>query len=114
MAGGLGGGWLGGGWLGGGWLGGGWLGGGWQGGGGGGGTPTFPTRSDRPFADFAVPSVLGAQYHDYPGRMWDPDLFALTILPEFFDPALSWKTRITVAPAPTPLVTQVEMMNYLY
>jgi acid phosphatase (class A) len=98
----FGGGWQGGGWQGGGWQGGGWQGGGWQGGGGG-GFPTFPMRADRPFADFAIQSRLGATYPDFPARLWDPDLWALSVLPEFFDPNLPhgpWEGRITVqAPA---------------
>jgi hypothetical protein len=80
----MGGGWQGGGWQGGGWQGGGWQGGGWQGGGGGGGVATFAMRADKPFADFAVPLNNAATYPDFPARYWDPDLFALTILPEFF------------------------------
>ena len=97
---GFGGGWQGGGWQGGGWQGGGWQGGGWQGGGGG-GFPTFPTRADRPFADFPITSRLGATYPDFPTRLWDPDLFALSVLPQFFDPNLPggpWQGRITVQP----------------
>ena len=77
----MGGGWQGGGWQGGGWQGGGWQGGGWQ---GGGGVSTFAMRSDKPFADFAIQSDLTRRYPDFPARYWDPDLFALTILPEFF------------------------------
>jgi PAP2 superfamily len=77
----MGGGWQGGGWQGGGWQGGGWQGGGWQ---GGGGVATFATRSDKPFADFAIQSNLTLTYPDFPNRFWDPDLFALTVLPEFF------------------------------
>jgi membrane-associated phospholipid phosphatase len=79
---GFGGGWQGGGWQGGGWQGGGWQGGGWIGEWGG-GTPTFAMRADKPFADFAVPRNVGAAYPDYPGRYWDPDLWALTVLVEF-------------------------------
>jgi hypothetical protein len=107
----FGGGWLGGGWQGGGWQGGGWQGGGWQGGGwqgGGGGFPTFPMRADRPFADFAIQSRPGATYPDFPARLWDPDLFALSVLPEFFDPNLPngpWQNRITVDP-PDPITPQ--------
>jgi hypothetical protein len=74
---------MGGGWQGGGWQGGGWQGGGWQGGGGG-GVPTFAMRADKPFADFTVPLNGAATYPDFPYRYWDPDLWALTILPEFF------------------------------
>src|SRR5437867_9964567 len=98
----FGGGWFGGGWQGGGWEGGGWQGGGWQGGGGG-GFPTFPMRADRPFADFPIQSRLQATYPDFPARLWDPDLWALSVLPQFFDPHLPggpWEGRIHLqAPA---------------
>ncbi|TYL95940.1 phosphatase PAP2 family protein [Bradyrhizobium rifense] len=103
----MGGGWQGGGWLGGGWQGGGWQGGGWQG--GGGGVPTFAMRADKPFADFAVPLNDTARYPDFPKRYWDPDLWALTILPEFFtlpkinaaDPhPFAWQNITLPAPAP--------------
>jgi len=106
----FGGGWQGGGWQGGGWQGGGWQGGGWQGGGGG-GFPTFPIRADRPFADFAIQSRLGATYLDLPARLWDPDLWALSVLPQFFDPNLHWETRINV-PAPGA-ITQADINRLL-
>jgi acid phosphatase (class A) len=89
----MGGGWQGGGWQGGGWQGGGWQGGGWQ---GGGGVATCAMRADKPFADFPIPSNLNLTYPDFPYRYWDPDLFALTILPEFFSlpggGGLAWQT----------------------
>ena len=103
----MGGGWQGGGWQGGGWQGGGWQGGGWQG--GGGGVPTFAMRADKPFADFHVPLNSNAAYPDFPKRYWDPDLWALTILPEFFtlpktqntDPyPFAWQNVAPLAPAP--------------
>lgn len=95
----FGGGWQGGGWQGGGWQGGGWQGGGWQGGGwqgGGGGTPVFAMRVDKPFADFRIEHRLDAIYPKFPYRHWDPDLWALSVLPEFFGPSLHWESRITV------------------
>ena len=113
----MGGGWQGGGWQGGGWQGGGWQGGGWQG--GGGGVPTFAMRADKPFADFAVPLNDTARYPDFPQRYWDPDLFALTILPEFFtlpkinaaDPnPFAWQNITLLPPA---AITPIEIDRML-
>jgi membrane-associated phospholipid phosphatase len=107
---------MGGGWQGGGWQGGGWQGGGWQ---GGGGVATFAMRADKPFADFAVPLNGGATYPDFPARYWDPDLFALTILPEFFNIAkinsgdphpFAWQNIAIPAPAP---ITQIDIDRLL-
>lgn len=117
----MGGGWQGGGWQGGGWQGGGWQGGGWQGGGwgGGGGVATFAMRADKPFADFAVPLNATAVYPDFPYRYWDPDLWALTVLPEFFtipkinagDPnPFAWQN---VAPPPPAPITQNDIDRLL-
>lgn len=98
----MGGGWQGGGWQGGGWQGGGWQGGGWQ---GGGGVATFAMRADKPFADFVIPHNLTLTYPDFPQRYWDPDLFALTILPEFFSlpsqsgTGLAWQSINVPLPA---------------
>jgi acid phosphatase (class A) len=112
----MGGGWQGGGWQGGGWQGGGWQGGGWQ---GAGGVATFAMRADKPFADFPVPLNVGATYPDFPARYWDPDLFALTILPEFFslpktnagDPnPLAWQNINIPAPGP---ITQNDINRLL-
>lgn len=103
--------------MGGGWQGGGWQGGGWQG--GGGGVPTFAIRADKPFADFQVPLNDTARYPDFPKRYWDPDLFALTILPEFFtlpkinagDPnPLAWQNITLAQPAP---ITQNDINRLL-
>jgi acid phosphatase (class A) len=100
----MGGGWQGGGWQGGGWQGGGWQGGGWQGGGwqGGGGFPSFAMRADRPLADLPIASDLTATHPGFPRRHWDPDLWSLNVLTQFFDPALNWATRVVVA-APLPI-----------
>jgi acid phosphatase (class A) len=118
----MGGGWLGGGWQGGGWQGGGWQGGGWQGGGwqgGGGGVPTFAMRADKPFADYAVPRYVGASHPDYPDRLWDPDLWALSVLPEFFRTRIvgginkTWDSLITLAAPPSMAVTLPEIDRLL-
>jgi hypothetical protein len=111
----MGGGWQGGGWQGGGWQGGGWQGGGWQ---GGGGVATFAMREDKPFADFAIPSNLTLTYPDFPKRYWDPDLWALTILPEFFSlptpggggGGLAWQSINVPPPAP---ITQTDIDRLL-
>jgi membrane-associated phospholipid phosphatase len=113
-SGGFGGGWQGGGWQGGGWQGGGWQGGGWAG--GGGGVPTFAMRDDRPLADFAIGRHTGAAYPDYPGRQWDADLWALTVLTEFFGPNLPgghWLGRIALGGPPTMAVTLNEINQLL-
>src|SRR5262245_49934350 len=94
------------------WAGSGLPGSGWAGsaGAGAGGTPTFAMRSDQPLADFQVATDPAARFPDYPDRIWDPDLFALSVLPEFFGPGLQsgyWKGRITITP-PGP-VTQAEI-----
>jgi acid phosphatase (class A) len=111
----MGGGWLGGGWQGGGWQGGGWQGGGWSGGGGG-GFPTFATRADKPLADFPIAPDLTELYPDFPKRYWDPDLWALSLLPEFFGCSLTgghWEGRITV-PAPTAITAaEIDRMKIL-
>lgn len=108
----LGGGWQGGGWQGGGWQGGGWQGGGWQGGGwqGGGGGGLYAMRVDQPMVakDLdptvnkpATPLSLAAPH--FSPRYWDADLYALTILPDFFAGKLGtkfWHEYITVDPPP--------------
>lgn len=103
------------GWQGAGWSGAGWLGAGWQGAGwGGGGVPIFALRTDKPLADFSVASDLTATYPDYPGRAWDADLWALSVLPEFFGTGLpggDWKGRITLAPPAA--VTQADIDRLL-
>jgi hypothetical protein len=123
--GGMGGGWLGGGWQGGGWQGGGWQGGGWQGGGWAGAGPTglLVTRDDKPFMDLDVRTEFDANLKHlgrpdyansavkvasidakYPDHRWDADLYALSILPEFFGVA-NWTNLIVVDP-PNPVLTQ--------
>jgi len=89
-----------------------WTGTGWSGnaGIGAGGTPTFAMRSDQPLADFQAATDPSASFPDYPDRLWDPDLLALSVLPEFFGNSLPggyWKNRITISP-PGP-VTQAEI-----
>ena len=97
----LGGGWQGGGWQGGGWQGGGWQGGGWQGGGGGADGGLFAMRADRPLvAENTDPTFASPEF---PKAYWDSDLYALTILPDFFAGTLggqSWHQHITVPPPP--------------
>jgi membrane-associated phospholipid phosphatase len=105
--------------FGGSWQGGSWLGGSWQGGSWGGvstGTPTFAMRADKPLADFAVPRNVGATFPDFPARYWDPDLWALTILTEFFGPGLQggdWRARITLQGPPNMATTLVEIDRLL-
>lgn len=100
----MGGGWLGGGWQGGGWQGGGWQGGGWQGGGwmsGGGGEGMYAMRADRPLvAEDTDPTFTATAF---PKRYWDSDLYALTILPDFFTAKVGgkyWHEYITVDAPP--------------
>jgi acid phosphatase (class A) len=105
---------MGGSWQGGSWQGGSWQGGSWEG--GSGGTPTFAMRADKPLADFAVPRNVGAIYPDYPGRYWDPDLWARTVLSEFFGPALPggyWQARIVLPGPPGLAATLVEIDRLL-
>src|SRR5215204_6267004 len=75
---------------------------------GGGGAPIFPTRADRPLADFKIPPNPAATFGK-DSKRWDPDLFALSILPEFFSIKDAtdriWKDRIDI-PAPAPLDSQ--------
>ncbi|UPJ53614.1 PA-phosphatase [Bradyrhizobium sp. 200] len=110
---------FGGSWQGGSWQGGSWQGGSWQGGswgGGSSGTPTFAMRADRPLADFAVAPYTGAAFPDYPGRYWDPDLWALTVLTEFFGPGLLggyWQPRIILPGPPGMAATLVEINRLL-
>jgi membrane-associated phospholipid phosphatase len=104
--------------FGGSWQGGSWQGGSWQGGSWGGGwsgTPTFAMRADKPLADFAVPRNVAAAYPDFPGRYWDPDLFALTVLTEFFGPLPGgdWQGRIVLAGPPGIAATLVEIDRLL-
>jgi acid phosphatase (class A) len=71
-------------------------------------------RADRPFADFAIQSRLQATYPDFPHQLWDPDLWALSVLPQFFDPNLTggpWEGRINVAPAAA--ITQPDINRLL-
>jgi acid phosphatase (class A) len=87
-------------WFGSAWFGSAWFGSAWSGGGGT-GTPTFAMRADQPLADFQIAQNSSATFPDYPNRMWDPDLFALSVLPEFFGknlPSGYWKDLITVTP----------------
>jgi acid phosphatase (class A) len=100
----MGGGWLGGGWQGGGWQGGGWQGGGWQGGGwmsGGGGEGLYAMRADQPLVSKDADATFKATA--FPKHYWDSDLYALTILPDFFTATVggqSWHQYITVDPPP--------------
>ena len=113
-SGGFGGGWQGGGWQGGGWQGGGWQGGGWTG--SGGGFPTYAMRADKPLADFAVPRNVAATFPDFPNRYWDPDLWALTVLTEFFGERpgnVYWINRIILPGPPIMAVTLTEIDRLL-
>jgi hypothetical protein len=105
---------MGSGWLGSGGLGSGWfdaLGSGWTGtGDGGAGVPTFAMRADRPLADIVVaPHNVNAKF---PDRAWDPDLLAITVLPEFLDQqdtqGKHWKEAVIdeLQPGPTPITLQ--------
>jgi PAP2 superfamily protein len=89
----LGSGWQGSGWQGSGWQGSGWLGSGWIGGGGG----LYAFRADKPFADIKIEKPFNFKV-PYPEKRWDPDLYALRILPEFFSikdaAGNDWKARI--------------------
>jgi acid phosphatase (class A) len=58
-----------------------WFGSSETGGFGGDGVPVFAMRADRPLAEIALTSFNTSA--KFPQRDWDPDLLALTILPDF-------------------------------
>jgi hypothetical protein len=73
------------------------------------GTPTFPMASDSPLADDPIhPFYKQAQF---PESAWDPDLYALNILPEFLGSGMTINgaavnttagtAAITIDPPPT-------------
>jgi acid phosphatase (class A) len=103
--------------MGGSWQGGSWQGGSWGSGGGAPtGTPTFAMRADKPLADFAVSRNVGATFPDFPARYWDPDLWALTVLTEFFGTGLQggdWRGRIVLQGPPNMATTLVEIDRLL-
>jgi hypothetical protein len=84
--------------------------GGWElGGGGDGGVPVFAMRADRPLAEVKLSSFNTAA--KFPQRDWDPDLLALTILPDFLSvknaAGQSWDQAVIAAlqPGPTTPIT---------
>jgi membrane-associated phospholipid phosphatase len=96
--------------MGSGWFGSGWfdtLGSGWQEvlSSGGSDVPVFAMRVDRPLADVPLTSYNFAA--TFPDRDWDPDLLALTILPQFLAVQLggqTWDQAVIAAlPGPTPI-----------
>jgi hypothetical protein len=66
---------------------------------------TFAMRADQPLADIPVPPNFAAKFRE---TEWDPDLLALTILPQFISAQINGQTwdQSIVLPAPLPF-TQV-------
>src|SRR5687768_3872208 len=92
-------------WFGSNWFGSNWFGSNWAG--SSSAAPVFAMRADRPLAElphWKVPPDFSAKFRD---RDWDPDLLALTILPQFVVASIggqTWDQSIAI-PAPTT-VTQ--------
>ena len=94
---------MGGNWFGGNWFGGNWFGGNWAGGSGGGGAPVFAMRADRPLAEIAITRSYDAKFRD---AEWDPDLRAITILPEFLAQNIGgqqWQAAVALPPPTYPV-----------
>lgn len=86
-------------------LGGNWtgpMGGNWTDGTASPGSPVFAMRADHPLAEIPVPGDFTATFR---ASEWDPDLFALTIMPQFMKAKVgtkTWDAAITL-PAPAPI-----------
>jgi hypothetical protein len=92
------------------WFGASWFGASWDGSSGGGSSGTFAMRADEPLADIPVPSNFAAIFRD---SEWDPDLLALTILPEFVAASLNGQTWDQAVVLPAPLVIDQPMIDEL-
>jgi acid phosphatase (class A) len=99
---------MGGNWFGGNWFGGNWFGGNWAGGSGGGsGAPVFAMRADRPLAEIAITRSYDAKFRD---AEWDPDLRAITILPEFLAQNIGgqqWQAAVALPPPTYPVTPKM-------
>lgn len=99
---------MGGNWFGGNWFGGNWFGGNWAGGSGGGsGAPVFAMRADRPLAEIAITRSYHAKFRD---AEWDPDLRAITILPEFLAQNIGgqqWQAAVALPPPTYPVTPKM-------
>ncbi|HSQ20041.1 MAG TPA: PA-phosphatase, partial [Blastocatellia bacterium] len=97
-------------WFGASWFGSSGFGASWAGSGGGGGVPVFAMRPDQPLAEIPVPSKFDAVFRE---SEFDPDLFALTILPEFVTAQVNGKTWDQTISLPAPLVIDQPMIDEL-
>lgn len=78
------------------------MGGNWADSAGASGPQVFAMRTDHPLAEIPVPANLAATFR---ASDWDPDLLALTILPQFMKAKVgtkTWETAITL-PAPAAI-----------
>jgi hypothetical protein len=94
-------------WFGSNWFGSNWFGSNWSG--PSANVPVFAMRTDRPLAElphWKVPPDFGAKFRDHD---WDPDLLALTILPEFVVKQIGGQTwdQSVVLPAPSNITQAI-------
>lgn len=93
------------------WFGASWFGASWGGGGGGsGGVPTYAMRADQPLADIPVPLNMAAKFRE---SEFDPDLLAMTILPEFFAANVNGNTWEQAIVLPAPFTITQAMIDEL-
>jgi hypothetical protein len=67
---------------------------------------TFAMRADQPLADIPIPPNFAAKFRE---PEWDPDLLALTILPQFLSAQVNgqqWDQSL-VLPAPLPITQAI-------
>jgi hypothetical protein len=88
------------------WFGASWFGASWDSSGGSGGNGTFAMRADQPLAEIPVPTNFAATFRD---SEWDPDLLALTILPQFVNAKINGATwdQSIVLPAPLQITQAI-------
>jgi hypothetical protein len=72
----------------------------------GAGGVTFAMRADQPLAEIPVPSNFAAKFRE---SEWDPDLLALTILPQFLSAQVNGQTwdQSIILPAPLPITQAI-------